>query len=66
MKPYSQMVCRTRKERLLAYSNRVRNTNDSIAVLREWNLDLDSNLINVEGHKLKSETLYFGGNREHV
>ncbi|XP_031633322.1 protein piwi-like isoform X2 [Contarinia nasturtii] len=66
MKPYSQMVGRTRKERLLQYNNRVRSTPESISVLREWNLDLEKNLVNVEGHKLKSEILYFGGNREHT
>ncbi|XP_055323225.1 protein aubergine-like [Sitodiplosis mosellana] len=66
MKPYSQMVPRVRKERLLAYNNRVRTTEKSISVLREWNLDLDPRLVDVEGHKLAPERLLFENNKEHA
>lgn len=66
MKPYSQMVPRIRKDRLLAYNNRVRTTADSISVLREWNLDLDSRLVDVEGHKLQPEKLLFENGKEHT
>lgn len=65
MKPYSQMVPRTRQQRLLDYNRRVHNTKASIDVLKEWNLDLDRQLIEVEGHRLKPERLLFGENREH-
>lgn len=65
MKPYSQMVPRIRRERLLAYNTRIRNTRESIQVLNEWELDLERNLIEINGHKLKSEILQFGANREH-
>lgn len=60
------MVPRVRKERLLAYNNRVRTTADSINVLREWNLDLDSRLVDVEGHKLQAEKLLFENGKEHT
>lgn len=59
------MVPRTRQQRLLDYNRRVQNTKESVDVLREWNLDLDRALVNVDGHRLKSETLLFGQNREH-
>lgn len=65
MKPYSQMIPRTRKQRLLDYNKRVHSTPESIAVMKEWNLDLDRNLIEFEGHRLKAERLLFGENRDH-
>lgn len=65
MKPYSQMIPRTRKQRLLDYNKRVHGTADSIKVLNEWNLDLDRKLVEVEGHRLKPEQLLFGENRTH-
>lgn len=66
MKPYSQMIPRVRKERLLAYNKRVRTTQDSIKVMNEWNLDLDPLLVEFEGHRLAPEKLLFANNREHV
>lgn len=66
MKPYSQMVPRTRRERLLAYNKRVQQTPDSSQVLQEWHLKLDNQLVEVEGHRLKNETLLFGQGRTHV
>lgn len=65
MKPYSQMVPRIRKQRLLDYNKRVRETEKSMEVLREWNLSIQPKLIDVEGHKLKAEQLLFGNNRVH-
>lgn len=65
MKPYSQMIPRTRKQRLLDYNSRVRNTAKSVQVLEEWNLQLDKNLIEFDGHRLKPERLLFAQNREH-
>lgn len=65
MKPYSQMVPRTRKERLIAYNRRIHEAEESITVLREWNLDLDRRLVEFEGRKLKQEILLFKENKEH-
>lgn len=66
MKPYSQMVPRIRQERLLAYNKRIRSTEESMRVLKEWELDLDRQLVQFEGHRLRPEILYFGQNREHT
>lgn len=66
MKPYSQMVPRIRQERLLAYNNRIRGAKESMQVLQEWELDLDRQLVQFEGHRLRPETLFFGQNREHT
>lgn len=65
MKPYSQMVPRVRQQRLLDYNRRVQDTKESIDVLREWNLDLDRKLVDVEGHRLAAERLLFGQQKEH-
>lgn len=65
MKPYSQMMPRNRKERILAYNNRVRSTKESMDVIREWNLGLQSELLAVDGHRMPAEILTFGNRREH-
>lgn len=66
MKPYSQMNPRTRKDRILSYNNRVRSTQASMDVITQWNLGLQSRLLEVEGHRLKAETLIFGNKRDHT
>lgn len=65
MKPFSQMIPRTRKERIIAYNNRIRGTQKSMDVITEWNLRLQNRLLEVDGHRLKAETLIFGNRREH-
>lgn len=66
MKPFSQMNPRTRKDRIVAYNNRVRSTPESMNVITQWNLGLQNRLLEVEGHRLKAETLVFGGKRDHT
>lgn len=65
MKPYSQMVPRTRMQRLLDYNKRVASAPASVEVLKEWNLDLDRQLVQIDGHRLKPEQLVFGDDRTH-
>lgn len=66
MKPYSQMMPRVRQERLLAYNKRIRGTEESMRVLQEWELDLERQLVQFEGHRLRPETLIFGQDRPHM
>lgn len=66
MKPYSQMIPRTRKDRIMAYNNRVRGTQESMDVITQWNLGLQNRLLEVDGHRLKAETLIFGNRKEHL
>lgn len=66
MKPYSQMTPKVKKERLLAYNKRVRETEDSNKVFTEWQLELEPNLIQFDGHRLKPERLMFGNNPDHT
>lgn len=66
MKPYSQMIPRTRMGRLLDYNRRVQSTPASVDVLKEWNLDLDRQLVQIDGHRLKPEILVFGEGRTHT
>lgn len=63
MRPYAQMNPRTKKDRLLTYNRRIHDTPDSIAVLKKWNLDLNRNLIDIDGIRLPHETLDFGQGR---
>lgn len=65
MKPYSQMVPRVRKDRIMAYNRRVYTTDNSIKVIREWNLELDRALVKIDGHRINAETLLFGEGRQH-
>lgn len=65
MKPYSQMVPRTRIQRLIDYNRRIQTTPASVDVLKEWNLDLDRQLVQIDGHRLKPEQLLFGEGRTH-
>lgn len=66
MKPYSQMVPNTRISRILDYNRRIQTTNNSIEVIREWNLGLDRDLVRIDGRRINAETLFFGQRREHV
>lgn len=63
MKPYAQMNARVKKDRLLAYNRRIQDTPNSRAVFNEWELEVDSQLVKIEGIHLKPERLEFGGGR---
>lgn len=60
MKPYAQMNPQTKQQRLLAYNQRIHRTNESKAVFDEWELQIDRELVQISGIRLKSETLLFG------
>lgn len=64
MKPYAQMDPRTKKGRLMTYNQRIHSTPDSIAVMNKWNLELERDLLKINGIKLAHETLDFGNKRE--
>lgn len=64
MKPYSQMVPRLRRQRILAFNNRVQYTPKSISVIKEWDLGLDRDLVTIDGYRINPEILRFGNKHE--
>lgn len=63
MKPYAQMNPSTKKQRLLAYNQRIHRTNESKLVFDEWELQMDRELVQISGIRMKNETLNFGNNK---
>lgn len=55
-----------RIQRLMAYNQRLQKTKASIDVLKDWNLTLDPNLVEVNGRILKNEKIIFGRNMVYV
>lgn len=64
MKPYSQMIPRMRRQRILTFNNRIQNTTKSISVIKEWDLGLDRDMVTIDGYRINSEILRFGNKRE--
>lgn len=64
MKPYSQMIPRMRRQRILAFNNRVQTTPKSISVIKEWDLELDHDMVKIDGYRINPEILRFGNQRE--
>lgn len=64
MKPYSQMVPRIRRQRILEFNKRVQSTPKSISVIKEWNLGLDRDMVTIDGYRINPELLRFGNKRE--
>lgn len=57
---------RTRRERLLKFIQRIYQTERCTAVLNEWNLELEKNLVRVPAFKLPGRKMVFGGNHDRV
>ena len=50
-----------RIEKLLKFNQRLSQAPESVAVLREWNFQLDHKLVKVNGRVLKHEHILFNG-----
>lgn len=64
MKPYSQMIPRTRRQRISDFNKRVQTKPTSIGVFNEWNLGLDREMVRVDGYRIGPEFLRFADNQE--
>lgn len=51
-----------RIQMLMAFNNRLQTTDESVACLREWNLYLGEDLIDIPARKLNAEKIQFGNN----
>lgn len=52
-----------RIQRLLQFNQRLQNTPDSIAVFTDWDLELDTNLVELRGRVLENEVILVGDGR---
>lgn len=62
MRPYAQMNARVKKDRLLALNQRIHETPASKAVFDEWSLEVDRELVSIDGIHMKARSVRFGGN----
>lgn len=61
---YTRLNPENRAKALKKFNNRIQQTPDSMKVLDEWNMKLDTDLISVPGRELPSETIVFGGSTQ--
>lgn len=60
MRPYSQMVPRIRRQRLLDFNNRIRSSTEYESTRNEFGLELERDLVKVQAHSANIANLYFG------
>ena len=63
MSDYTRLNPDARMERLMIFNNRVQTTPASVNVLRNWNMELNNELVTFNGRALPQETIKFGGER---
>lgn len=56
----TRMDPRKRMQALHNFNQRLQNTPASTEILRAWNVDLNRNLIDIDGRKLKNENILYG------
>lgn len=64
MKPYSQMIPKIRRQRILDFNNRVQTKPTSIGVITEWNLGLDREMVRIDGYRIGPEFLRFADGQQ--
>lgn len=52
-----------RVEKLEEYSRRLRETPQSIEVLKDWQFNIQDRVVTFEGKKLQDETIFFGNGK---
>lgn len=57
---YTRLAPKERIERLNAFNQRLQRTDESVKNLKEWNLMLDMDMVQVNGRQLPNERLLFG------
>lgn len=59
MKPFSQMIPKIRRQRILEFNNRVQTMPTSVGVFTEWNIGLDREMVRFDGYRIGPEFLRF-------
>lgn len=57
---YTRLNPDSRTKALLKFNNRIQSTPESLEVLAEWAMELDRELVGVQGRELPRETILFG------
>lgn len=60
MATHTRMLPQPRVTKLLAFNQRLKKTEQSVQVFREWSLALDSNLVRVPGRVFEAQDILFG------
>lgn len=59
MSSYTRMNPKQRTDRLRAFNHRLQNTPESVKVLRDWNMELDKNVTEVQGRIIGQQNIVF-------
>lgn len=59
---YTRVGPAQRIQKLLAFNNRLKTNQGSVACLNEWKLELDPNLVNITARQLPAEEIQLGRN----
>lgn len=59
MSEHTRMNPDRRIDRLRRFNHRLQTTTDSLKVLKDWNMDLDQNLIEVQGRIISPQKIVF-------
>lgn len=57
---YTRLNPASRVKALQKFNERIQSTPESVKTLNEWQMELDKNLITIEGRELPAETICFG------
>lgn len=57
---YTRLNPESRTKALLKFNNRIQATPESVQVLKDWGMELERELIKVQGRELPRETILFG------
>lgn len=60
LRPFSQMNPRTRRERLLAFNDRIQTSSENDKIKEEWGLEIQRDLVKVNAYCINAEMLTFG------
>lgn len=58
MRPYSQMQPDTKIAQLCNFNKRIRESERSLEILKEWGLKLEENLVRLSGRRINAQELY--------
>jgi len=59
MSSYTQLNPARRIERLRTFNQRLQTTAESVKVLTDWNMQLDENLVELQGRKIVPQKIVF-------
>lgn len=64
LRPYSQMQPHIRRQRLIDFSSRIRGSQENARIREEFGLEMDRDLVQLDGHIIGGEKLFFSEDRE--